>query len=63
MPFRDYLNKLRIDHAKQLIKDEPDAVIDYISAKSGFQSSTQFIRKFKESEGVTPAVWRDNLKK
>ena len=63
MPFRDYLNKLRIDHAKQLIKDEPDAVIDYISAKSGFQSSTQFIRKFKESEGVTPAVWRDLHKK
>ena len=63
MPFRDYLSKLRLDYAKQLMKDEPDAVIDYIALKSGFQSSTQFIRKFKESEGVTPAVWRDNLRK
>ena len=63
MPFRDYLNKLRLDHAKTLMKDEPDAVIDYIALKSGFQSSTQFIRKFKDSEGVTPAVWRNNLKK
>ena len=59
MPFRDYLNKLRIDYAKQLMMDEPDAVIDYIAAKSGFQSSTQFIRKFRETEGVTPTVWRN----
>ena len=63
MPFRDYLNKLRIDYSKQLMLDEPDAVIDYISAKSGFQSATQFIRKFRETEGVTPSVWRSSQKK
>ena len=58
MPFRDYLNKLRMDYAKQLMTDEPDASLDYIAAKSGFQSSTQFIRKFRETEGVTPTVWK-----
>jgi len=58
MPFRDYLNQLRMDYAKQLMIDEPDASLDYISAKSGFQSSTQFIRKFRETEGVTPTVWK-----
>lgn len=63
MPFREYLNKLRIDYSKQLMIDEPDAVIDYISVKSGFQSSTQFIRKFKELEGVTPTVWRSNQRR
>ena len=64
MPFRDYLNKMRIDYAKQLMTDEPDASLDYISAKSGFQSSTQFIRKFKELEGRTPTVWKSSqLKK
>ena len=63
MPFRDYLNRLRIDFSKQLMVDEPDAVIDYISAKSGFQSSTQFIRKFKELEGMTPTVWRSNQRR
>ena len=62
MPFRDYLNQLRIEHAKQLMTDEPDAVIDYISAKSGFQSSTQFIRKFREIEGVTPTAWKATLR-
>lgn len=58
MPFRDYLNKLRMDYAKQLMLDEPDASIEYIAVKSGFQSSTQFIRKFKEHEATTPAAWR-----
>lgn len=58
VPFRDYLNNLRLDYAKRLLMDEPDAVIDYVAAKSGFQSSTQFIRKFRETEGVTPTAWR-----
>ena len=58
MPFRDYLNKLRLDYSKELMAAEPDAVIDYIAAKSGFQSSTQFIRKFRETEGITPTAWK-----
>ena len=61
MTFRDYLNKKRMDYAKQLMADEPDASLDYISAKSGFQSSTQFIRKFRETEGLTPTVWKQTL--
>jgi len=58
MPFRDYLNSLRMNYAKQMMTDEPDASLDYIAAKSGFQSSTQFIRKFRETEGITPTVWK-----
>ena len=62
MPFRDYLSKLRLDYAKQLMADEPDASLDYIAVKSGFQSSTQFIRKFREVEGVTPTIWKATLR-
>lgn len=61
MTFRDYVNIKRIEFAKQLMSDEPDASLDYISAKSGFQSSTQFIRKFRETEGLTPTVWKQTL--
>ena len=61
MSFRDYLNKKRLDYAKQLMSDEPDASLDYISSKSGFQSSTQFIRKFRETEGLTPTVWKQTM--
>ena len=63
IPFRDYLNKLRLDYSKQLMTDEPDASLDYIASKSGFQSSTQFIRKFRETEGITPTVWKQMQRK
>ncbi|MBR5159121.1 MAG: helix-turn-helix transcriptional regulator [Bacteroidaceae bacterium] len=62
MTFRDYVNLKRIEFAKQLMTDEPDASLDYISAKSGFQSSTQFIRKFREIEGLTPTIWKATLR-
>ena len=61
MTFRDYLNQRRLEYSKQLMNDEPDASLDYIAAKSGFQSSTQFIRKFRETEGLTPTVWKQTL--
>lgn len=62
VPFREYINTLRMNYAKELMKDEPDAGLEYIAAKSGFQSSTQFIRKFREVEGVTPTVWKATLR-
>ena len=62
MSFRDYLSSLRMDYAKQLMKDEPDASLDYIAVKSGLLSSTQFIRQFREVEGVTPTVWKATLR-
>ncbi len=58
VPFREYVNTLRMEYAKQLMLVEPDAGLEYIAAKSGFQSSTQFIRKFREVEGITPTVWK-----
>lgn len=62
MTFRDYVNMKRLEFSKQLMTDEPDASLDYIAAKSGFQSSTQFIRKFRETEGLTPTVWKATLR-
>ena len=62
MTFRDYLSGKRMEYAKQLMIDEPDASLEYIAVKSGFQSSTQFIRKFRETEGITPTVWKATLK-
>lgn len=58
MSFRDYLSSKRLEYAKWLMTYEPDASLDYIAAKSGFQSSTQFIRKFRETEGITPTLWK-----
>lgn len=62
MSFRDFVNKKRLDYSKELMTDEPDASLEYIAVKSGFQSSTQFIRKFRETEGITPTVWKATLR-
>ena len=61
MSFRDYVNAKRLEYSRQLMIDEPDASLEYIAVKSGFQSSTQFIRKFRETEGITPTIWKQTL--
>ena len=58
MSFRDLVNKLRIEYAKKILLDDPKATIVSVSGRCGFLGSNQFVRKFRELEGSTPAVWR-----
>ena len=58
MSFREFVNSKRIAHAKQLMRENPSVVMELIAKSSGFQSTTQFNRKFKEMEGVSPRVWQ-----
>lgn len=60
LPFRDYLSMVRIEYAQHLIRLEPDATFEYIASRSGFQSASQFNRKFREMTGVAPSVWRSS---
>ena len=57
VPFRDYINRLRIDCAKELIRSHKCSHLEDIALASGFSSGSQFSRKFKEIEGVTPNAW------
>lgn len=55
--FKAYLTKYRIDIAKDLlISSSKD--INTISASVGYQSASQFLRAFKQSEGMTPSKYR-----
>ena len=56
--FRDWIAGLRIDYAKRLLTQSPELTVANISEKSGFQSSSHFIRQFKEKAGCTPTKWR-----
>ena len=58
MSFRDYINTRRIDHAKSLMKRNPTALMETIAKNSGFMTTSQFNRKFKELEGMSPRVWQ-----
>ncbi|PKR86348.1 response regulator transcription factor [Heyndrickxia camelliae] len=55
--FSDYLNQLRIHHAKELLKDTYNKVGD-IGKQVGYSDSTYFYKQFKKIIGVTPKEYR-----
>ncbi|WP_312029462.1 AraC family transcriptional regulator [Paenibacillus sedimenti] len=55
--FIDYLTELRIEKAKELLRDT-DLKINDIAEKAGYQPS-YFNRIFKKQEGVTPSQYRE----
>ncbi len=56
--FRDWICGLRINYAKHLLTQYPSLTVADISEKSGFLSSSHFIKQFKENMGCTPVKWR-----
>ncbi len=57
-PFSDYVNRLRVEHAKRLMMDERcDQKLSAIGRMSGFSSDSSFYRNFKKMEDMTPAEW------
>lgn len=56
--FCDYVNALRINHAKELLQSTQDNILD-IAIQCGFQSQQTFNRVFKELCGVTPSAYRN----
>jgi AraC-like DNA-binding protein len=59
MNFIDYLNKMRISNAKQLLL-ETDYTIKDVAIKSGYNNDQCFTRFFKRYEGITPGRYRAN---
>ncbi len=53
----EYRNKIRIDHAKELLTDS-DIPVNEISEKLGFSSPVYFCDAFKKKEGVSPSQYR-----
>ncbi|GAA3406947.1 cache domain-containing protein [Paenibacillus hodogayensis] len=57
--FIDYLIKIRIEAAKELLKDKTIKIND-ISDSIGYTYSRSFTRTFKKYTGLTPTEYRDN---
>lgn len=53
----DYLNQLRIAHAKLLL-ETTSLNMEEVAAQSGYLSSSTLIKTFKKSEGITPGAYR-----
>ena len=53
--FFNYLIELRIEHACQLLRNNPDISIAQVSNRCGFNSISNFNRKFKKLKKKTPS--------
>ena len=60
--FSDYLCKLRIEKAKELLKNEKDPRIQEIAGKTGFSNPNYFAKTFKRMVGVTPREYKNFFK-
>jgi AraC-like DNA-binding protein len=56
----DYINSVRIEQAKKLLKD--DEYLDVVSEKCGFGSLRTFMRVFKNQEAMTPGNYKGFIK-
>jgi len=55
--FNDFVNRYRVDYAKQWLLDHPDKKISEVIEESGFASEASFFRNFKTLTGQTPSEW------
>lgn len=59
--FIDYLNSLRIEHAKKLLL-ETELTNNEIAEKVGYNNDLSFTRNFKKQEGITPGEYKKHSK-
>ena len=58
MSFREWITSLRLEYAKNILKEHPEINIQKLAESSGFLSQSNFIKLFSEKEGCTPAKWK-----
>lgn len=56
--FRVWLSKIRIEEAKRILINNPEATIEYVAEECGFSSRSYFQNLFKAETGFTPREWR-----
>ena len=56
--FNQFVNTYRIDHAKRLLRQDPDKKIADVYMEVGFSNEQSFFRTFKAITGLTPKEWK-----
>jgi YesN/AraC family two-component response regulator len=59
--FIDYINFLRIEKSKELIKSS-EITMTEVALKVGYNNDQSFTRYFKKYEGITPGQYRNSIK-
>lgn len=55
-----YTAKVRIAHARKLLRQHPDWTTNEVSLQCGFEDPSYFSRVFKQIEGISPSQYRKN---
>lgn len=58
--FSQYVNNLRIEYAKNLMRNQPDIKMAEVALSAGFSNETTFFRTFKAITGQSPKEWMNS---
>lgn len=56
--FSQLVNRYRVEHAKDLMRQHPEMKLSSVGIESGFANETSFYRTFKTITGTTPTEWK-----
>lgn len=59
LTFKDFMDKLRLNHAKNMLLNDTTVPIESILNASGFSNKSTFYRLFRERYGLTPTELRN----
>jgi YesN/AraC family two-component response regulator len=60
MGFTDYLNKVRIEESKKMLKNRNNTILD-VAIAVGFENHSYFSKVFKKNTGLTPKAFRESV--
>jgi YesN/AraC family two-component response regulator len=55
--FTQYVNRYRVDYAKQLLRQQPEKKISTVWTEAGFGTEQTFFKIFRAATGVSPKEW------
>ncbi len=62
LTFSEYINRLRVEEAKRLIREsDGKMVMVAVAEESGFIGEASFYRHFRQLEGMTPMEWWQSI--
>ena len=56
--FKEYLIRLRMQLAQKLLLEHPDLTINEVASRSGYRAASNFIKRFRDTTGMTPVQFR-----
>lgn len=60
MRFREFINRHRVEYAKTILMEKPEALLEYIASQSGYLSTSAFSKNFMQYVGMPPRLWSMN---